>query len=173
MNLNLVQLCGRLTKKPLCRKTQTGTTVTTFSVAINRSWEKDGVKTEETEFINCTAFGRTADSIAKWFDKGDEIYIAGRIKNRQWEDKEQVRHYATDVIAERFDFGQKSRQNAVSAKAGVSEGVDRPSLDDGIDQGQLQTQVQQEIEESEQEKLPVIDIDEDGINPDDLPFLND
>ena len=113
MNINLVQICGRLTKTPESRTTQGGVVVLSFSVATNRSWkDKDGQKQEETEFHNVTAFGRTAEVISQYFLKGDEIYIIGRLKTSSWDDKKSgQKKYKTDIIAERFEFGQKSKAN--------------------------------------------------------------
>ena len=113
MNINLVQICGRLTKTPESRTTQGGVVVLSFSVATNRSWkDKDGQKQEETEFHNIVTFGRTAEVISQYFLKGDEIYIIGRLKTSSWDDKETgKKRYKTDIIAERFEFGQKSKAN--------------------------------------------------------------
>ena len=113
MNINLVQICGRLTKTPESRTTQGGVVVLSFSVATNRTWkDKEGQKQEETEFHNVTAFGRTAEVISQYILKGDEIYIIGRLKTSSWDDKETgKKRYKTDIIAERFEFGQKSKAN--------------------------------------------------------------
>lgn len=113
MNINLVQVCGRLTRTPESRTTQGGLIVLSFSVATNRTWkDKQGQKQEETEFHNITAFGRTAEVIAEYFKRGDEIYIIGRLKTSSWEDKKTgQKRYKTDIIAERFEFGQKSKAN--------------------------------------------------------------
>ena len=113
MNINLVQICGRLTRTPESRTTQGGIIVMLFSVATNRSWkDKQPQKQEETEFHNVTAFGRTAEVITEYFKKGDEIYIIGRLKTSSWDDKKTgQKRYKTDIIAERFEFGQKSKAN--------------------------------------------------------------
>jgi single-strand DNA-binding protein len=102
-----------MTKKPEVRVTPNGTKVASFSVASNRVWkDANGQKQEEAEFHNVVAFGRTAENIERYFDRGDEIYIQGRLKTSSWEAKEGGKRYKTDIIAERFDFGQKARANA-------------------------------------------------------------
>jgi len=147
MNINLVQVCGRLTKTPESRTTQGGVVVLSFSVATNRTWKgKDGQKQEEVEFHNVTAFGRTAEVISQYFQKGDEIYIIGRLKTSTWEDKQGVKKYSTGIIAERFEFGQKSKAN--------QGGQEHPAPS----QGQIK-----------QEDIPVVEADEE-IDVKNIPF---
>jgi len=149
MNLNLVQICGRLTKKPEMRTTPTGINVLSFSVASNRNWkDKEGQKQEEVEFHNVTAFGRTAEVISQYFQKGDEIYIQGRLKTSSWDDqKSGQKKYKTDIIAEKFEFGQKARAN----------------------QGQEQGQDEAPKSQITNDEIPVVDADEE-INVKDIPF---
>ena len=114
MNLNLVQVCGRITRDPELVTTQNGTTITKFSVASNRVWKdkNSGNKHEEVEFHNVISFGKQAETIAQYFNKGDEIYIQGRLKTSSWDDKETgQKRYRTEIIAEKFEFGQKSKAN--------------------------------------------------------------
>ena len=111
MNINLVQICGRLTKEPELRTTTSGTKVLSIGVATNRTYkDKEGKKVEETEFHNVTAFGRTAEVIEQYFNKGDEIYIVGRLKTSSWE-KDGVKFYKTEILADKFEFGQKAKVN--------------------------------------------------------------
>jgi len=111
MNLNLVQVCGRLTKEPELRATQTGVKVLSIGVASNRAYkDKDGNRKEEVEFHNVT------ENIEKYFNKGDEIYIQGRLKTSSWE-KDGKKHYKTEIIGEKFEFGQKSKANMGGAPA--------------------------------------------------------
>ncbi len=148
MNINLVQVCGRLTKTPESRTTTGGVVVLSFSVATNRTWkDKQGQKQEEVEFHNVTAFGRTAEVISQYFLKGDEIYIIGRLKTSSWDDKKTgQKRYKTDIIAERFEFGQKSKANQ-----GGQEHPE-PSQD-----------------QIKQEDIPVVEVDEE-IDVKDIPF---
>lgn len=144
MNLNLVQIAGRLTKRPEVRATPNGTQIASFSVASNRVWkDQAGQKQEETEFHNVVAFGRTAENIARYFDRGDEIYIQGRLKTSSWE-KDGQKRYRTDIVAERFDFGQKARANA--------------------------TQERTESHHSEEKVDNGYEYPEEEINPEDIPF---
>lgn len=113
MNLNMVQICGRLTRDPEVKTTPNGKQVSSFVVATNYSYKNQaiGEKVEEVEFHNVVAFARTAEVIAQYFSKGDEIYIQGRLKTDKWEDKEGRQHQRTQIIADKFEFGQKSKSN--------------------------------------------------------------
>lgn len=114
MNINLVQVCGRITRDPEMITTPNGTTIAKFSVASNRVWndKNSGQKHEEVEFHNIISFGKQAETIAQYFNKGDEIYIQGRLKTSSWEGKEdRIKRYKTEIIAEKFEFGQKSKAN--------------------------------------------------------------
>lgn len=101
-NLNKVILGGRLTSDVELKQTQSGVSVCTFSVAVNRKYSKDGA--QDTDFINCTAWRNTAEFIAKYFKKGSSICITGSIQVRSWEDTNGNKRYATDVVADEAMF---------------------------------------------------------------------
>ncbi len=116
MNLNLVQVCGRITRKPEVKTLQSGTLLASFSVATNKKWKDSfGQKKEQVEFHNMTAFGKTAEAIATYFDKGDEIYVQGSLQTQNW-DKDGVKHYKTVILVDKFEFGQKSGKNTEPAQ---------------------------------------------------------
>lgn len=104
--MNRVNLCGRLTKNPDLRATSTGMSVCSFTVAVDRPRNKDGVK--EADFIRCKAFGKQGESIAYYKGKGDMIAVDGRLQTGAYE-KDGIRHYTTDVIVERADFLAKEK----------------------------------------------------------------
>lgn len=104
--MNRVNLCGRLTKNPDLRATSTGMSVCSFTVAVDRPRNKDGVK--EADFIRCKAFGKQGESIAYYKGKGDMIAVDGRLQIGSYE-KDGIRHYTTDVIVERADFLAKEK----------------------------------------------------------------
>lgn len=104
MYLNKAQVAGNLTRDPELKALPSGSQVVSFSVATNRKWtDKNGEKQEQTEFHNCTAFGKTAETIAKYFSKGKPIYVEGRLQTRSWE-KDGVKHYRTEVVVDTFQF---------------------------------------------------------------------
>lgn len=103
---------GRLTKDPEVRYTQnTNLTVANFSIAVNRRFKREG-DTETADFFNVVAWNKTGEFVGKYFKKGQQILVSGRIENRNWTDQQGVKHYATDVIAEEVDFaGSKAENN--------------------------------------------------------------
>jgi single-strand DNA-binding protein len=137
MNLNKVFLIGRVTKQPEQRAMPSGSYITTFSLATNRVWKgQDGQKNEETEFHNLTAFGKTAETIATYVVKGQEIMVEGRIHTDAWQDKSGNKRYSTGIIVESFQFGQKpagaQRQEAdQNYKAPKVEESEIPVIEEG------------------------------------------
>lgn len=109
--INKVILMGRLTRDPEMRHTNSGTPVTTFSIAIDNGYGDN----KRTDFINCVAWNKTAEFVIKYFTKGKMIIIAdGRISTRSWETQDGKRAYATEVIANEVNFGESktSQQTA-------------------------------------------------------------
>ena len=98
--MNKVILIGRLTKDPeLNFAAGSGTAVTRFSLAVTRPFKKD-----ETDFINCVAFGKNAENIAQYLTKGRKIAISGYIQTGSYNAKDGSKRYTTDVIVQSFDF---------------------------------------------------------------------
>lgn len=97
---------GRLTKD-VELKDANGLQIARFTVAINRQFKKD-----EADFISCVAFGKRAETIAKFFEKGSPINIEGRLQTGSYE-KDGVKHFTTDVIVDNFEFiaGSKKVEN--------------------------------------------------------------
>ena len=101
--INKVILMGRLTKDPELRYTNNKTPVCSFTIAVNNGY---GEK-QQTDFINCVAWNKTAEFVTKYFIKGRMIIIAdGRISTRSWETQDGKRAYATEVIANEVNFGE-------------------------------------------------------------------
>ena len=98
-NLNKVILGGRMTADPELKQTQQGTAVTSFSIAINRKG-----KDAQTDFVNCVAWRQTAEFICRFFKKGSSICISGSIQTRSWNDQQNNKRYATEVVAEEAFF---------------------------------------------------------------------
>jgi len=106
--MNKVILVGRLTRDPETR--QAGeTTVTRFSIAVDRRFKQDGG--QAADFPSIVAFGKTAEFISKYFHKGMKIALEGRIQTGSYE-KDGVNHYTTDVIAEAVEFAESKRADA-------------------------------------------------------------
>lgn len=102
--MNNVSLIGRLTADPEIRQAKE-TKVCNFTIAVDR-----GDKDRTADFIRCVAFGKTAEFIDDYFDKGTRIGISGRIQTGSYEDKEdKITRYTTDIIVERVDFADGIR----------------------------------------------------------------
>lgn len=101
LNLNKVIIGGKITADPELKTTPNGTSVTQFSVAVNRR-AKEGE--QQADFINCVAWKNTAEFITKYFRKGSSICITGRIQTRSWQDQSGAKRYATEVVVEEAGF---------------------------------------------------------------------
>ena len=98
-NFNKVILGGRLTSDAELKQTQSGLSVTTFSIAVNRKGTEN-----KTDFIDVVAWRQTAEFICKYFKKGSSICIVGSLQKREWTDNKGNKRYATEVIAEEACF---------------------------------------------------------------------
>jgi len=98
--LNKVQIIGHLGKDPEMRYTPSGKPVTTFTVAVSRSWSSsDGEKHSETEWFNIVAWGNLAEICKQYLNKGQQVYIEGRLQTRHWDDKEGQKHTSVEIVA--------------------------------------------------------------------------
>lgn len=114
LNLNKVILVGRMTKDPELKQTPNGRSVSSFTVAVNRNFQKD---TEQTaDFINCVAWRQTAEFLANYFRKGSSICVVGSIQTRSFTTQNGEKRYATEVVADEIRFvDSKGEGNASTA----------------------------------------------------------
>lgn len=124
--MNKFQFLGRLTKDPEVRYTANNNTqVTTFTIAVNRKFVAQGAE-RQADFFNLTSFGKTAEFIAKYFKKGQQVLVEGRIQNRTWEDQTGNKRYATDFIVDDTYFADSKREGSEM----TTESVDIPNSSD-------------------------------------------
>ena len=111
--LNKVMIIGNLGRDPEMRYTPSGKPVTSFSIASSRSWiSSDGERREETEWFNVVAWGNLAEICNQHLNKGQQVYIEGRLQTRSWEDDNGQRHFRTEVVAnEMIILGSRVRYN--------------------------------------------------------------
>lgn len=110
--INNVTLMGRLTAAPELRITQSGKSVTAFSIAVSRQYDK-----EKTDFIECVAWNKTAEFIERYFSKGDMIAVTGRIETDTYKDKDGNNRKSFKIIVNEVSFcGGKSENSANTAK---------------------------------------------------------
>lgn len=111
--MNKVILMGRLTKDPEVRYTQTtNTMVTSFTLAVNRRFVKEGQ--QQADFINVVAWNKTAEFVSKYFKKGQQVSVIGRIETRNYDDKDGKKVYVTEVIAEEVYFADSKREEGTA-----------------------------------------------------------
>ena len=104
--MNKIELLGRLTKDPEIRYTQNNTPVASFSLAVNRRFAKEGE--QQADFINIVAWNKTAEFCGKYFKKGSQIALVGRLQTRSYEDNG-TKKYVTEVIAEEVYFADTKK----------------------------------------------------------------
>lgn len=98
--VNKAILIGRLGKDPDVHYTADGTMVTNFNLATDESWkDKSGEKVQKTEWHRIVTFGKLAEICGNYLTKGKLVYIEGKIQTRQWENKDGVKQYTTEIIA--------------------------------------------------------------------------
>ena len=130
--MNKVILMGRLTKDPEVRYTQTNNTlVASFSLAVNRRFAPQGGE-RQADFINIVAWNKTGEFCSKYFKKGQQVSIVGRIQTRTWDDDQGVKHYITEVVAEEAYFADRKRDGESSGTS--FENTFGTSIPGGMDQ---------------------------------------
>ena len=98
--LNRVMIIGNLGHDPEMRYTPSGKPVTSFSVAVSRSWKApDGERREETEWFNVVAWDSLAETCKQHLGKGQPVYVEGRLQTRKWDDQEGKKHSRTELVA--------------------------------------------------------------------------
>lgn len=120
--MNKVELVGRLTRDVSINMSNGGSSIAKFSIACDRRFKTEGQPT--ADFINCIAFGKTAEFIEKYFIKGMRIGVSGRIQTGSYENKDGQKVYTTDVVIEEAEF--------VESKGSSNAGADSKKSDDGF-----------------------------------------
>ena len=108
--LNKIFIMGRLTRDPELRRTQSGTPVTSFSLAVDRDYKSQSGE-KETDFIDVVAWRSTAECVAKYFTKGRMAVVEGRLQMRDWTDKDGNKRRSAEVVADNLYFGDSRRDS--------------------------------------------------------------
>lgn len=118
--MNKVILLGRLTKAPEVRYTKTSNTmVVNFSLAVNRRFSKEGE--QQADFINIVAWDKIAEFVSKYFKKGQQVAVVGRLQTRTWDDEQGQKHYITEVIAEEVYFADGMKNQSEDTDIAITE----------------------------------------------------
>lgn len=117
MAFNKVILVGNLTADPELKQTQSGISVTSFSIAVSRPFaaRSAGEGQPQADFINVVAWRNTAEFVTKYFTKGRSILICGRLQTRSWTDQNGQKRYATEVVADEAQFVDRKPEGASPA----------------------------------------------------------
>lgn len=130
MYLNKVFVIGNLTRDPELKSLPSGTAVTNFGLATNRVYkDKDGNKQESTEFHNIVVFGRQAETVSQYLNKGSMALVEGRIQTRSWE-QDGEKKYRTEIIADSIQFGPRGGNTSGSGPSdsgGKDESIEYPN----------------------------------------------
>ena len=110
--INRVVLVGRITKDPMLRKTQSGTSVVSFTIACNRRVQ---TQDQQADFINCVAWNKTADFMTQYVKKGALLGVEGRIQTRNYDGQDGKKVYVTEVVAETVQFLESKKDAANNA----------------------------------------------------------
>ena len=162
MSVNKVILVGRLGQNPEVRYTPSGAAVANFSVATNESWsDKNGQKQERTEWHRVVVWGKLAELCAQYLAKGRQCYVEGRLQTREWQDKDGVKKYSTEVQAQTVQFLGATQ----GAGAGASAGGSSP---EASDRGAGQFSAPQSGSMPQQSSMP--QQGEPSFTEDDIPF---
>ena len=132
-NYNKVILMGRLTRDPEVRYASNGNAIAKLSVAVNRVWRnKEGQQQEETTFVDVDAFGRQAETISQYLSKGRPIFLEGRLKLDQWDDKQTgQKRSRLGVVLDRFEFIDSRGESGGSGGGGGNFAQPDASTDSG------------------------------------------
>ncbi|MGM7689797.1 single-stranded DNA-binding protein [Staphylococcus felis] len=132
--LNRVVLVGRLTKDPEYRTTPSGVSVATFTLAVNRTFT-NAQGEREADFINCVVFGKQAENVKKFLNKGNSAGVDGRLQSRSYENKEGQRVYVTEVVCDSVQFLEPKNNSQSKQQQGQTQ--DNPFENASIDDDDL------------------------------------
>lgn len=125
--LNKVMIIGRLGRDPEMRYTPSGRPVTTFTVATSRAWStSDGERRVETEWFNVVAWGNLAEICKQYLNKGQQVYVEGRLQSRTWEDAEGNKHTSVEIVASEMIMLSERREADSSADSESNEDEEFP-----------------------------------------------
>lgn len=112
--MNKLVLMGRLTKEPQVAYTKDQKMIVRFTLAVNRRGVKD-----KTDFLEITAFGKNAEFVSKYYKKGQQVAIVGRVQNNNYTDDKGIKHYSTMIVCDECYFADSKKENVVQTPADI------------------------------------------------------
>ncbi len=133
-SLNKVMLIGNLGKDPEIRSTPDGTPVASFSLATGEVWtDKNGTRQERTEWHNIVAWNKLADLAKRYLSKGRQVYIEGRIRTREWDDRDGNKRRTTEIVASQMVLlGSRPQGNESTTAPQPIQKSAAPDVDQGV-----------------------------------------
>lgn len=135
-DLNLCQFIGRLGKDPEAKYMANGKAVCNFSIAVGESWKdkNSGEKKEKTEWVNIVVYDKLAEIVSEYCKKGSQIYAAGKMQTRKWQDKEGNDRYSTEVVMTQMQMlgGKQKGETKDEPKPTAKSEPAQPEFDDDI-----------------------------------------
>ena len=125
MAMNKIFLMGRLTRDPELRRTQSGTAVASFTLAVDRDFKDKQTGEKQTDFFDCVAWRQTGEFVSKFFAKGRQAVVVGSLQFRDWTDKEGNKRRSAEVVADQVYFADSRKQD--DAGDGYSGGYGQPA----------------------------------------------
>lgn len=126
--MNKVIEMGRLTRDPEISSSNSGTTFARFSIAVDRRFKKEGEP--DADFFNCTAFGKTAEFIEKYLQKGTKVLVTGRLQNNNYTNKDGQKVYDVRIMVEEMEFAESKKDNSQSTQD--TQGTDFLNVPEGL-----------------------------------------
>ena len=171
--INRVVLVGRLTRDPELRKTQSGTSVCSFTMAVGRRVSTQGQP--DADFINCVAWNKTADLMTQYLHKGSLIGLEGRIQTRSYDNQQGQRVYVIEVVAESVQFlepkNAQSNYSAPSQDYGMNQGFAQNTYAAPVQNGYNQNSYSNPVQNTNNAFDSTFNADDSlDIASDDLPF---
>lgn len=127
--MNKVIITGRLTRDPEVSSSTSGTTFARFSVAVDRRFKREGEP--DADFFNCSAFGKTAEFIEKYFKKGQKINLVGRLENNDYTNKDGQKVHDIRIMVEEAEFGE-SKASGEKTESKSKDVTDFVNVPDGL-----------------------------------------
>lgn len=124
--LNQIAIQGRLVRDPDLRRTNSGKAVTSFTLVCDRDFKNQQTGEKEVDFIECVAWGGTAEMVAKYFYKGRMVVATGRLQLRDWTDKNGQKRRTAEILVNSVYFCG-SKENGTQASSGADNGYSTPS----------------------------------------------
>ena len=124
--LNHIVLMGRLTRDPELRRTGSGISVASFTLAVDRDYKGDNSE-RETDFIDIVAWRSTADFVSRYFSKGRMAVVTGRLQIRSWTDKDGNKRRSAEVVADNVYFGDSKRDGDAAPAGSYSDSYSAPA----------------------------------------------